>query len=205
MKVFFITLLFTSVFNQYICAIDDKNENEQIIVKNHYELLSDFNKQEDAGFFDVDFTRRKVNALIFSSIVPGSGQTYLGSELKGMGISLAFYSTALTAIVAHNNAKGREDRIKVLTQDYITKGNYEDAEEVWQTILSEKENRDNDYTRRSIFTWCAVGVWVYNIVDVIFLTDDQGEGGFAQNNPPVELDIVGNHDFHGVALKLNLP
>jgi hypothetical protein len=122
-----------------------------------------------------------------------------------MGISLAFYGTALTAIVAHNNAKGREDRIKVLTQEYITKGNYEDAEEVWKTILSEKENRDNDYTRRSIFTWCAVGVWVYNIVDVIFLTEDQGETDFASSNSQIELDIVGDNDFHGVALKLNLP
>ena len=52
-----------------------------------------------------------------------------------MAITLAFYGTALAAIIAHNNAQGREDRIKVLTQEYNTKGNYNDAEKVWQTIV----------------------------------------------------------------------
>ena len=71
--------------------------------------------------------------------------------------------------------------------------------------MSEKGNRDNDYDRRSIFSWLAVGVWVYNVFDVIFLTDDQGENEFSLNNPTIDLNLVTFNDFNGVALKLNLP
>ncbi|NWF87910.1 MAG: hypothetical protein HXY50_00445 [Ignavibacteriaceae bacterium] len=205
MKMFFLTFFFISLLASYALSNGDKMKTDNSLVQNHYQMINDFVKQSKSDFFDVEFTPRKVKALIFSSIVPGSGQTYLGSNLKGMGISLAFYGTALTAVIAHNNAQGREDRIKVLTQEYATKGNYSDAEEVWQTLLSEKENRDNDYTRRSIFTWCAVGVWLYNIVDVIFLTEEQSESDFAGDSSIIDMNVVYSNNFQGFALKLNLP
>ena len=204
MKIFLTTLFIAFIFNQIVFCFDKNNNNVKSGVKNHYQLLNDIKIQDEPGFFDVDFTPRKTKALVLSFLVPGSGQTYLGDELKGMGISLAFYGTALSAIIAHNNAQGREDRIKVLTQDYNTKGNYNDAEKVWQTILGEKENRDNDYDRRSIFTWLAVGVWLYNIVDVIFLTGDQGENEFSHNNNSI-INFMEHNNFNGIALKLNLP
>ena len=204
MKIFLTTLFIAFIFNQIVFCFDKNNNNVKSGVKNHYQLLNDIRMQDDPEFFDVDFTPRKTKALVLSFLVPGSGQTYLGDELKGMGISLAFYGTALSAIIAHNNAQGREDRIKVLTQDYNTKGNYNDAEKVWQTILGEKENRDNDYDRRSIFTWLAVGVWLYNIVDVIFLTGDQGENEFSHNNNYI-FNFMEHNNFNGIALKLNLP
>ena len=204
MKIFLTTLFIAFIFNQIVFCFDKNNNNVKSGVKNHYQLLNDIRMQDDPEFFDVDFTPRKTKALVLSFLVPGSGQTYLGDELKGMGISLAFYGTALSAIIAHNNAQGREDRIKVLTQDYNTKGNYNDAEKVWQTILGEKENRDNDYDRRSIFTWLAVGVWLYNIVDVIFLTGDQGENEFSHNNNSI-FNFMEHNNFNGIALKLNLP
>lgn len=202
--IFFTVLLFLFA-NQHGFCSDKIKAAEKFEVKTYYQLLNDFKIQDERGFFDVDFTPRKIKSLIFSTIIPGSGQTYLGSELKGMGISLAFYGTALSAIIAHNNAQGREDRIKVLTQEYNTKGNFNDAEKVWKTLLDEKANRDNDYDRRSLFSWLAAGVWVYNIVDVIFLTDDQGENEFSLNNSTIDINLVTQNDFNGVALKLNLP
>lgn len=205
MKIFLVTLVISLILNQGALGEGKKKNNEQTEIKNKYELLADFKVQDEPGFFDVEFTPRKTKALVFSTFIPGSGQTYLGNELKGMGISLAFYGTALAAIIAHNNALGKEDRIQVLTQDYNTKGNYNDAEKVWQTILTEKAGRDNDYNRRAIFTWLAVGVWVYNVFDVVFLTDDQGENAFSFNNQIIDLNLITQNDFNGVALKLNLP
>lgn len=205
MNIYLTTLLIILFYlPKDFCA--DINDNDEIsVTKNRYELLNEFKNQEEHDFFDVDFTPRKTRALIFSSLVPGSGQTYLGSQLKGMGISLAFYGTALSAIIAHNNALGREDRIKVLTQDYNTKGNYNDAEKVWQTILGEKTDRDHDYNRRSLFSWTAAAVWVFNIIDVIFLTDDEGENEFSLNNSIFDLNLIAHNDYNGIALKLNLP
>ncbi len=203
MKIFFIAILFTLIV--YQSSFCRNRDDDQSNIKNHYQLAYDFKIQDEQGFFDVEFTPRRTRALIFSSFIPGAGQTYLGNELKGMAISVAFYGTALTAVIAHNNAQGREDRIKVLTQEYSTKGNYKDAEKVWQAILTEKSNRDNDYDRRSLFTWTAVAVWVYNVFDLIFLTEDQGENQFSLSNPVIDMELVTNHDFNGVALKLILP
>lgn len=197
-------LLIFILFGQSLA--EDKNRREvSLETKTIYHLHQDLKLQDEPGFFDVEFTPRKIKASILSIIVPGSGQTYLGHELKGMAISLGFYGTFLAAIIAHNNSQGREDRIKVLTQEYNTKGNYADAEEVWQTILAERADRDNDYERRSLFSWLSVGIWVYSLFDVIFLTDDLGETQFSQINSQFDINFVTTDDFNGVALKINLP
>lgn len=204
MKIF-ISILLSALFFNLPAFGGDKYIKDQSSKRNHYQLVSDLKLQDENSFFDVEFTPRKIRALIFSTFIPGSGQTYIGDELKGMAISLAFYGTALAAVIAHNNAQGREDRIKVLTQEYVTKGNYSDADKVWQEILTEKSNRDTDYDRRAIFTWTTAAVWVYNVLDVIFLTEDQGEDKFSLNNSLFNVNLVANQDFNGVALKLNLP
>ena len=197
-------LLIFILFGQSLA--EDKNKREvSLETKTIYHLHQDLKLQDEPGFFDVEFTPRKIKASILSTIVPGSGQTYLGHELKGMAISLGFYGTFLAAIIAHNNSQGREDRIKVLTQEYNTKGNYADAEIVWQSIIAEKADRDNDYKRRSLFSWLSVGIWAYSLFDVIFLTDDLGETQFSQINSQFDLNIVSTDDYNGVALKINLP
>ena len=204
MKSFLFAILFTMFFN-FVYA--DDPESKVVIsgsAKSH-ELVSPLSAQDEPGFFDVEFTPRKIKASILSTIVPGSGQTYLGNEIKGMALSLSFFGSALAGIIAHNNASGREDRIKVLTQEYISKGNYDDAEKVWQSILAEKSERDNDYKRRSIFSWLAVGVWIYNVIDVIFLTDDFGENEFSSNNKLFDINYFTRNDLNGIELKLTLP
>ena len=197
-------LLIFILFGQSF-AEDNNRREVSLETKTIYHLHQDLKLQDEPGFFDVEFTPRKIKASILSTIVPGSGQTYLGHELKGMAISLGFYGTFLAAIIAHNNSQGREDRIKVLTQEYNTKGNYADAEIVWQSIIAEKADRDNDYKRRSLFSWLSVGIWAYSLFDVIFLTDDLGETQFSQINSQFDLNIVSTDDYNGVALKINLP
>lgn len=205
MKTILSLLLLTFIFCGQSLGGDKNRSEVSSETKNIYQLKQDVKYHDEAGFFDVEFTPRKIRASVLSTIIPGSGQTYLGSELKGMAISLGFYGSFLAAVIAHNNSQGREDRIKVLTQEYKTKGNYADAEKVWQSILGEKVNRDNDYERRSLFSWISLGIWAYNLFDVIFLTDDLGETQFSQSNSQFDINIVSENDYNGVALKINLP
>ncbi len=205
MKTIMSSLLLIFILFGQSFAEDNNRREVSLETKTIYHLHQDLKLQDEPGFFDVEFTPRKIKASILSTIVPGSGQTYLGHELKGMAISLGFYGTFLAAIIAHNNSQGREDRIKVLTQEYNTKGNYADAEIVWQSIIAEKADRDNDYKRRSLFSWLSVGIWAYSLFDVIFLTDDLGETQFSQINSQFDLNIVSTDDYNGVALKINLP
>lgn len=205
MKILVTIILITLTLSKELIGGEHTLQSEQAKQKNLYQLYQDLKLQDEPGFFDVEFTPRRTKALIYSSLVPGSGQTYLGVELKGMALSVAFYGSALYAMIAHNNALGREDRIKVLTQEYKSKGNYNEAERVWQSILSEKSLRDDDYKRRSIFSWLAVGIWAYNVFDVLFLTDDEGEKEFSMNNSGFDISFTKGKYFNGVALRLNLP
>ena len=205
MKILATIILISLALPKELIGGDNTLQTEQAKQKNLYQLYQDVKQQDEPGFFDIEFTPRRTRALIYSSLVPGSGQTYLGEELKGMALSIAFYGSALYAIIAHNNALGREDRIKVLTQEYKSKGNYNDAENVWQSILSEKSLRDDDYKRRSIFSWLAAGIWAYNVFDVLFLTGDEGEKEFSMNNSIIDISFTNINYFNGIALKLNLP
>lgn len=205
MKILLTIILITLTLPKELIGGENTIRSEQAKKKNLYHLYQDLKLQDEPGFFDVEFTPRRTKALIYSSLVPGSGQTFLGEELKGMALSIAFYGSALYAIIAHNNALGREDRIRVLTQEYKSKGNYNEAETVWQSILSEKSLRDDDYKRRSIFSWLALGIWAYNVFDVLFLTDDEGEKEFSMNNSAFDINFINSNYFNAIALKLNLP
>lgn len=125
--------------------------------------------QKDS-WFDLDNPRTK--SLVYSFFVPGSGQVYLGEQLKGTLITLGFFGSAITMVTAQNNMLAREDRIKALTGDYLSSSTYAQAEKTYKEILVEKDNRQNDYRRRNLFTVITTAVWIYNIVDVYMMGDN---------------------------------
>lgn len=158
----------------------------------------------EKNFFD--FSSKYGKALILSVFVPGSGQVYLGNHLKGTAITVAFWGSAITAMLAQNNFLGREDRIKLLTTDYKNAGTYTLAERYYNDILFEKGNRDNDYKRRNLFNVITAVLYVYNIADLLFLTDDlSADDGIVQITPGSRYDIahLGVNNF--VELKFYLP
>lgn len=173
--------------------------------KSKLELLEEFKNISVNKNSDERFTIRQIRGIILSSIVPGSGQSYLGSTLKGAAITIGFFGTGVYAMIAHNNMTGREDRIKVLTSEYNSKGTYLEAEAVWKKIEAEKILRDEDYKRRQIFTYTSIGIWLYNVIDVIFFTSDKGVDSFAINGNDIKIDLASHGNYNGIALKLFLP
>lgn len=173
-------------------------------VKSKLELLSAVKKAEPLFGF-IDLNSRRTKSIIYSTFVPGSGQTYLGNELKGIGFTVGFFGTALTAILAHNNMVGREDRIQALTQTYLATGDFKTAEQIWNQIKFEEGNRDNDHKRRQIFSYTALGVWILNMVDVIFFSEDFGADEFSSVDPGFNLNLSSAADLTGIELKFNLP
>src|SRR5690554_1193007 len=142
-KLFCITLFVLIFFSANLLKAVNKESSDaaEPEVKSKLELLSAVTKTEPAAPF-IDFSSRRTKSIIYSTFVPGSGQTFLGNELKGIGFTTAFFGTALTAILAHNNMIGRDDRIQALTQTYLTTGDYKTAEQVWAQIKFEEGNRD---------------------------------------------------------------
>lgn len=146
---------------------------------------------------------RNLYAFAISFFIPGGGQTFLGHHLKGAAITLGFYGTAVASIIAHNNFTGREDRIEVLTQEYKKASDFDEANFIWNEIKTEENNRKYDNQRRKIFGFTAAAIWVYNIVDILFFSEDQGEDIFSLIDE--NLNIINEAAYSGIALKINLP
>jgi len=181
----------------------EKNSPEK---KTKLDLLSEVKKTDNASSKSSIIDSRKDKAIIFSALIPGSGQTFLGNTWKGVGFTIAFYGSAVTAFLANNNKVSREERITVLTQEYKAAGNFNDADLIWDEILLEKDKRDNDYKRRQIFAYSALGVWVLNLIDIIFFTEDKGGDEFSSvNSLTPNFNIISNNQSSYVELKINIP
>lgn len=147
----------------------------------------------DRPFFEIRWSERKLTGLVLSSIVPGSGQTYLGHQTKGALFTLGTLGSALVAGLSENNVIGRNERLDELKAQYATAIRYVDSDVLWRKMVETKEILDRNRRQRDRFVRIAAVLWVANVVDVLFFTDDEGEKTFgAAEHPPAILTIVPN-------------
>lgn len=170
---------------------------------NHSSVLK---KESQTQYDYLDIGTRASNSLIYSIVLPGAGHTYFGHELKGAAISVAYFGSIVTAILANNNFKAREERIEILTQEYLKADKFANADKIWSEIQTQKNYRDINERNRTIFTITAAAIWAYGIFDLIYFTDDIGDTSFSMNeNSSVNLSAQLSGEYTGIALKINLP
>lgn len=124
------------------------------------------------------WTDRRITATVLSTLIPGSGQTYLGHTEKGAGITLGTLACALVVGLSENNIIGRNERLDELKAQYKIQADYIGADTVWTKMVSTKSLLDQNVRRRDLFLKIGVVFWVANMVDIIFFTDDKGEKPF---------------------------
>lgn len=143
---------------------------------------SDTVKQQagDTSGFAVyqDWTQRRIVGLIFSTIIPGSGQSYLGHTEKGAAFTLAAFGSALVAGLSESNVIGRNERLDELRGQYQLATSYIGADSTWSKMVETKAILDKEVRRRDLFVKLAVALWLANVLDYIFLTTDKGEKTF---------------------------
>lgn len=125
-----------------------------------------------------DWTRRRVVGLIFSTLIPGSGQSYLGHTEKGAAFTLATFGSALIAGLSESNIVGRNERIDELKAQYQFATSFIGADSIWSKMVETKTILDKDAKRRDLFIKVTVALWVANLVDYILFTEDKGDKTF---------------------------
>ncbi len=130
------------------------------------------------------WTERRILSVVFSSLIPGAGQTYLGHSEKGAAFTLTTVASALMAGLSENNIVGRNERLEELKAQYSIATTYIGADTIWSKITSTKDLLNKDIKRRDLFLKVAVGLWIANVVDILFFTDDRGERPFGLLNTP---------------------
>lgn len=145
--------------------------------------------KDDDGFL----SKRKLTALTYSTFIPGAGQFYLGHKLKGAIFTLVAFGSLTTTIVSHNNLISESERLENLEIQYQSTLNWEKAEQIWQEMLQVKSDADRDYKLRNLFLKITIGVWVANIIDVLFFTSDKGAGDiFGFNSTTIGVEKIDN-------------
>lgn len=124
------------------------------------------------------WTERKIIGVILSTIIPGSGQTYLGHTEKGAAFTIGTIASALITGLSESNVIGRNERLDELKIQYGLSSSYVGADTIWSKMVSTKSILDKDIRRRDLFLKITAVLWVANLVDVIFFTDDAGEKTF---------------------------
>jgi len=124
------------------------------------------------------WTERKITAVIFSTIIPGAGQSYLGHGTKGALFTVGAFGGGLVMLLSENNIVGRNERLAELTGLYYQAIKYDTAQYVWQQMNETKKILDDDVKRRDIFRTLTIAFWALNMLDVILFTDDRGEKVF---------------------------
>lgn len=124
-------------------------------------------------------TERKSTALLYSIVVPGSGQTMLGSPYKGFSFTIAGFGSALTSLISHNNFVASNERLDALEFQYRYSTSWDASNQIY-TSLKDTHTKMKYYQKmRNIFAVVSVIVWTFNIVDVVYLTQDEGESIFS--------------------------
>ncbi len=152
------------------------------------------------------FEGRKAKAVLYSLIIPGSGQTMLGSPYKGFSITFTAFGSALTTLISHNNFVASNERLDALEFQYKTATTWEVSNNLY-TSMNETYTKLQRYKKmRNSFAIISAVVWTLNIADVMFNTGDEGEVIFSYLSLDAKEKIFasGLHDFQ-YALKLTLP
>jgi hypothetical protein len=136
---------------------------------------------DEGGKKDRAMTPRRVNALLLSLVVPGAGQTMLGEPYKGVGFTLAYFGSALTALISQNNFIARSERLDALEFQYATSTNWASSNIVYGQMKESYDLWKKDRDRRNVFLVVSAVIWIANIADLLYNTEDKGEKIFSQN------------------------
>ncbi len=130
---------------------------------------------------DHEMTSRRANALLMSAVVPGAGQTMLGDPYKGVGFTLAYFGAALTALISQNNFVARGERLDALEFQYATSTSWVSSNFIYGQMKESYDLWKQDRNRRNAFLVVSAVIWIANIADLLYNTEDRGEKIFSQN------------------------
>ncbi len=147
---------------------------------------------------------RKTTAIIYSCFIPGAGQTLLGDPYKGAGFTLVAFGSAITALISHNNYVARNERLDALEYQYKVSTNWTSSDYIYQSMLDAHHLLVSDRNRRNIFLAVSAVIWVVNVADVIWNTEDHGQRMFSQSADPLP-SIVGQTSVRGTMYQVHQP
>lgn len=173
MKKKIITLLLIIFTYNFLDAQNEINSSTNFNYLNNYERNELFKLPR--------FDSRRITGLAYSSLIPGSGQIYLGHTTKGAAIAVGFFTGLVGAMVSQNNFIGNRERIQTLQYEYLNSDRFTLAEYYWKQMVSVHNEQKTHEKSRNLFALATAIIWSVNIIDYLFFTTDKGPIEFSLN------------------------
>jgi len=167
------------MFCTYISYGNDGHTIRSVVFINTINDSSLSNESIRVQLTDEESSSRRTTALLFSCVVPGSGQTMFGHTYKGVAFSLTAFGSLLTAVISHNNYIAREERLDVLEFQYKNATNWASADFLYRSMGDAHSQLKRDRDRRNLFFGISAVVWTVNILDLLYNTEDEGQTLFS--------------------------
>lgn len=172
-------------FDLQAYPVDEYFTHEQGMVKMH--TLYMVAVQDDPVFDRTYLTTNYGATPIAMSIIPGLGQWYKGSKVKGICMFAAEAAAVAGIIICNNQANTAEKNIK-LEPKYAK--HYEDKKSNWET-------------GRNICIGAAAAIWIYNMIDAAVAKGARRVEVKPAGRSYVSLTPALNTDYAGFSLSYN--
>ena len=128
-------------------------------------------------------SKTRLMAAIRSIIVPGWGQRYCDNKTKGIIIELVQTGSIISSIVYEVKYRNAVETYNDALKNYnIHKNNFQ-KHDIYRSIVEDKYSNINSfYKTRNIFLLTAGAVWLYNILDAIFMFPTYHERVLGENS-----------------------
>ena len=166
-------------------AIDEYSTNEGGMVKLHTLFMV---AVQDKPTFDRTYlTTNYGSTPVVMSIIPGLGQWYKGSKVKGVCMFAAEAAAVAGILICANKANDAEKKIKL--EPKFAK-HYEDKKSSWET-------------GRNICIGAAAAIWIYNMIDAAVAKGTRRVEVKPAGRSYVSLAPALDKDYAGLSLTYN--
>lgn len=117
-----------------------------------------------------DISHFRVVAL--STAFPGLGQLATGRRIKGTALVATGITTLVGWLTSHADYNTQTAQFALEKERYLALqngGTFDEAEKSWRRLGRLKSAMDGSHIRRRLFGVLAVGIYGYNLLDVLLL------------------------------------
>ncbi|MXX40564.1 MAG: hypothetical protein F4Y91_15760 [Gemmatimonadetes bacterium] len=111
-------------------------------------------------------------AIALSVAFPGLGQLTAGHRIKGTALVATGIATIVGWLTSHADYNTQANQFALEKERYISLqngGSFDAAEKSWRRLGNLKSDLDGSHIRRRLFGVLAVGIYSYNLLDVLLL------------------------------------
>jgi hypothetical protein len=110
----------------------------------------------------------KNTALIYSTVLPGSGQFYAGQRVKGIALGTATLTGLLISLSLNSSYLDKNDTYQVQKTAYDSNTDLGKMDELYAGMVDSYDVMKDAHQKMQISAALTAAIWLYNIADIYF-------------------------------------